>query len=84
MARKFNCSAGMAEASEVSLTISAITVAAELFLNGSTIGLFKAQSNIEIPVSSCLMPFNELQILLSVSGVPSKILLGEVAIAMVQ
>ena len=84
MTRKFNCSAGMGEAREVWLTISSLTVAAELILNGSTIGVCEAQTDIEIPVSSCLTPFNELQILLSVSGMPPKILLGDVAIEIVQ
>ena len=84
MTRKFNCSAGMAAAREVFLTISSLRVEAELLLNGSTIGFFKAQSGIEIPVSSCLEPFNELQILLSVSGMPPEILLGEVAVEMAQ
>lgn len=82
MTRKFNCSGGMAAAGEVWLTISALAVEAEMLLNGSTMGLFKAQSDIEIPMSSFLKPFNELQILLSVCGMPSEIVLGEVAVEM--
>lgn len=84
LTRKFNCSSGMSGAREVWLTISSLTVPAELLLNGSTMGLFDAQSDIELPVSSCLKPFNELQILLSVSGMPPKILLGDVAVEIVQ
>ncbi len=84
MIRKFNGSAGLSEAREVWLTIASLAVPAELLLNGSTIGAFKAQSDIEIPVSSYLMPFNELQILLSVSGSSSEILLGDVAIEIAQ
>lgn len=82
LTRKFNCSAGMAQAPEVWLTITAISVAAEVLLNGSSVGRFDAQSNIEIPVSSHLMPFNELQVLLSVSGRAQEILLGDVAVEM--
>lgn len=84
MTRKFNCSSGMDEAREVWLTISSLAVPAELFLNGSAIGTFKAQSDIEVPVSSYLMPFNELQIFLSVSGVSSEVLLGAVAVEIAQ
>ena len=84
MSRKFNCSAGMSEAREVWLTISSLTVAAELLLNGSSLGVCAAQADIEVPVLSCLKSFNELQILLSVSGMPPNILLGEVAIEIVQ
>ncbi len=80
MLRKFNCSAGMTAAREVWLTVSCLTVPAQLRLNGTTIGNLAAQSDIEIPVSSCLLPFNELHILLSVSGVSSEILLDDVAI----
>ena len=80
MTRKFNRSTGMEEAREVWLTVSSLAVPAELFLNGSAIGSFEAQSDIEIPVSSHLMPFNELRVLLSVRGVSPEVLLGEVAV----
>jgi len=83
MSRKFNCSAGMSEAREVWLTISSLDAPAELFLNGKTIGVFKAQTDIQISVSSYLTSFNELQILLSVSGIPPEILLGDVAVEIV-
>lgn len=84
MLRKFNCSPGMSEAPEVWLTISCLAVEAELLLNGTTLGRFEAQSDIEIPVASYLMPFNELHILLLVTGMPAQILLGEVALEIAQ
>lgn len=85
MMRKFNCSPGMSQAQEVWLTISCLSVPAELLLNGSSIALLKAQSDIEIPVSSFLKPsLNELEISLSVGGISSEIILGEVALAIAQ
>ena len=83
LSRKFNCSAGMAQAQEVWLTISALTVAAEVRLNGETIGQFEARSDIQVAVSSGLTPFNQLQILLSVDGSTEEVLLGDVAVEMV-
>lgn len=84
MLRSFNCSAGMSEAREIWLTISCLAVEAEVLLNGTTLGIFKAQSDIEIPVASYLTPFNELQILLSVTGMPAQIMLGDVTLEIAQ
>ncbi len=65
------------------MTISALTVAAEVRLNGETIGQFEARSDIQVAVSSGLTPFNQLQILLSVDGSTEEVLLGDVAVEMV-
>jgi len=84
MKRKFNGSTGMSGAPEVWLTVSALAVPAELFLNGSSIGDCAPQSNVEFEVSSHLLPFNELLISLAVSGKHSTDLLGDVALEIVQ
>ena len=80
MTRKFNCSAGMVDATEVWLTISSLAVPAQLLLNESKLGDYDARSNIEIAVSCFLKPFNELHVVLSLNEVHSKFLFGDVAI----
>jgi len=70
----------MSDADEVWLTISSLAAPAEIRFNGSAIATVMPQENFEIAVSKLLKPFNELQILLELSGDLPNPLMGDVAV----
>lgn len=84
VSRKFNCSSGMSDATEIWVVISSLGVPAEVRLNDSFIARVAAQSDLKVAVSKQLKPFNELQILLEVSGDQQETLIGDVAIEIIQ
>lgn len=86
LARSFNGSAGMLQATHVWLTISTLAVPAEICLNKKSLGLVSAESKIELLISPVLENFNQLDVVLMGAGEfsrwaePSQPLLAGVAV----